>query len=267
MIAHGLVLCLLATAAGDPGTSKATPSVADRVATLKRAHQEADRKFDKELTAAGRDDAKVRKANDDYNAATTKLADELEALIRTHGKDPAAFEGVLVLVGEMGHFLEDDLVELVRRHHRAHPRMGHLCFELRYRAGEDWAETLLRDAAASHPDQAVRGQATYALGDFQRTRARPFSEKRSEADAAKWLGAAGRCYADTLKLYPAVPTPDGKARLGDLAAAELTRLRNLPNLKVGKPAPDIEGEDLDGKPLRLSDYRGKVVVLDFWGHW
>jgi hypothetical protein len=24
---------------------------------------------------------------------------------------------------------------------------------------------------------------------------------------------------------------------------------------------------LDGKPLRLSDYRGKVVVLDFWGHW
>ncbi len=36
---------------------------------------------------------------------------------------------------------------------------------------------------------------------------------------------------------------------------------------VGKSAPDIVGEDLDGNPLRLSDYRGKVVVLTFWGSW
>jgi hypothetical protein len=33
------------------------------------------------------------------------------------------------------------------------------------------------------------------------------------------------------------------------------------------PAPEIAGEDLDGVPFRLSDYRGKVVVLDFWGDW
>jgi hypothetical protein len=38
-------------------------------------------------------------------------------------------------------------------------------------------------------------------------------------------------------------------------------------LAVGKVAPDIEGEGIDGKPLKLSDYRGKVVVLDFWGNW
>lgn len=35
----------------------------------------------------------------------------------------------------------------------------------------------------------------------------------------------------------------------------------------GLPAPEIAGEDLDGVPLRLSDYRGKVVLLDFWGNW
>jgi hypothetical protein len=38
-------------------------------------------------------------------------------------------------------------------------------------------------------------------------------------------------------------------------------------LAIGKTAPDIEGEDLDGETFRLSDYRGKVVVLDFWGDW
>jgi peroxiredoxin len=31
--------------------------------------------------------------------------------------------------------------------------------------------------------------------------------------------------------------------------------------------PDLRGEDLDGKTFKLSDYRGKVVFLDFWAHW
>ena len=35
----------------------------------------------------------------------------------------------------------------------------------------------------------------------------------------------------------------------------------------GQEAPEIEGEDIDGKKFKLSEYRGKVVVLDFWGHW
>jgi len=39
------------------------------------------------------------------------------------------------------------------------------------------------------------------------------------------------------------------------------------HLKVGKVAPEIEGADLDGVAFKLSDYRGKVVVLDFWGDW
>ena len=37
--------------------------------------------------------------------------------------------------------------------------------------------------------------------------------------------------------------------------------------RVGSPAPETAGEDLDGVPFRLSDYRGNVVVLDFWGDW
>ena len=38
-------------------------------------------------------------------------------------------------------------------------------------------------------------------------------------------------------------------------------------LAVGQTAPEISGKDLDGKPMKLSEFRGKVVVLDFWGHW
>ena len=37
--------------------------------------------------------------------------------------------------------------------------------------------------------------------------------------------------------------------------------------EVGKVAPEIEAEDVFGATFKLSDYRGKVVVLDFWGDW
>jgi len=36
---------------------------------------------------------------------------------------------------------------------------------------------------------------------------------------------------------------------------------------VNRPAPEIRGKDLDGNPMKLSDFRGKVVMLDFWGDW
>jgi peroxiredoxin len=37
--------------------------------------------------------------------------------------------------------------------------------------------------------------------------------------------------------------------------------------KVGKIAPDFALTDLDDKPIRLSDFRGKVVFLNFWATW
>jgi hypothetical protein len=44
-------------------------------------------------------------------------------------------------------------------------------------------------------------------------------------------------------------------------------LFQLEKLRIGMVAPDIAANDLDGVPFKLSDYRGKVVVLDFWGNW
>ena len=52
--------------------------------------------------------------------------------------------------------------------------------------------------------------------------------------------------------------------LGQSAKAELFELRNL---GIGQKAPEIAGEDVGGKPLKLSDFAGKVVVLDFFGDW
>ncbi len=52
------------------------------------------------------------------------------------------------------------------------------------------------------------------------------------------------------------------------AAAFLADQRHvLTSLMVGDRAPEITGRDMDGVPFKLSDYRGKVVVLTFSGDW
>ena len=53
-------------------------------------------------------------------------------------------------------------------------------------------------------------------------------------------------------------------KLGEEAENNLFEMRHL---SVGKKAPEIAGEDIDGKKFKLSDYKGKVVMLDFWGNW
>ena len=40
-----------------------------------------------------------------------------------------------------------------------------------------------------------------------------------------------------------------------------------PALVLGKPVPNFIATDLDGKPISLEQYRGKVVLLDFWAVW
>lgn len=42
---------------------------------------------------------------------------------------------------------------------------------------------------------------------------------------------------------------------------------NLPGLRVGEEAPNFELKTLDGKKVKLSDYRGKKVILNFWATW
>jgi thiol-disulfide isomerase/thioredoxin len=53
----------------------------------------------------------------------------------------------------------------------------------------------------------------------------------------------------------------------DGASAIAAARRMLTGLTVGKQAPDIVGTDVNGEPMRLSDFRGKVVVLKFGGSW
>ncbi len=57
-----------------------------------------------------------------------------------------------------------------------------------------------------------------------------------------------------------VPAGEGPGDLPDFHLESLAWVKML-----GKPAAEIEAADLQGKPVKLADYRGKVVLLTFWG--
>jgi hypothetical protein len=105
------------------------------------------------------------------------------------------------------------------------------------------------DVAKRSKNPEVRAAATYAPV------AQTFGLGSKATDAEK---KAGRAVLDALvKDLP-------ETRWGRRAAGVLNEMDHL---QVGMVAPEIEGKDVDGKPIHLSDFRGKAVLIDFWGFW
>lgn len=243
------------------------PAVAKRVTAMARLYADRELQLGVDVQVAQYDKQKNREVHDRYFAAKRELAGDLMYLIAEHPTDPAALDGVLLLVGEMNWPLDDSLTEIVLDYHLADAGMGRLCFALRSRGGEAWAERILKAAAEKHPQRDVRGQAIFALGDYYRHASVPNGRELPDAAKASLVAQASRYYQQAIDEFAAVLTPDGKTALGEKARHELARFKNLPNLKIGRPAPPITGEALDGRPMSLADYRGQVVLLVFWGSW
>jgi len=59
-----------------------------------------------------------------------------------------------------------------------------------------------------------------------------------------------------------------KAKMEDVILRRETRIkRELLGAERRQPANDFKLQDLSGKPVALADFRGKVLVLDFWATW
>ena len=67
-------------------------------------------------------------------------------------------------------------------------------------------------------------------------------------------------------LYTALAAT-ANADMGDLEALREGDMRKLQIHSAVRPAPDTVFLHADGSELRLSDYQGKVVVLNFWATW
>ncbi len=117
--------------------------------------------------------------------------------------------------------------------------------------GEDRIAGIIGKLLEGHPDDAVKGGVLFARGNqvIQAAYEAPAPEDARVAAIAD-LRQASKLLRNT-----------------ETALSAEKGLFELENLQNGMPAPEIIGEDLDGVEFKLSDYLGKVVVLDFWGDW
>jgi hypothetical protein len=214
-----------------------------------------------------------------------------------HPKDSAALDALIWIVKhtrEVRHKPDTPFSRakpVLVRDYLQHPKIGALCLAMRYEEMNSQAVEVIRQVLAKNPDKSAQAQAAFALSKLLRRRADfvVYVVKKADASALpRFEKAYGKEAVDDLrradpealkkesrsllerlskeKEYAATVIDYGekKVPLGELADRELFELRYL---QPGLPAPEIAGKDVDGRPMKLSDFRGKVVLLDFWGHW
>jgi len=184
--------------------------------------------------------------------------------------------------------------DLLIKDYAVHPKMASLLGDLVSLDRMPYAtlkmEELLRAILEKNPARDAKGNACYYLAIHQSGVASMVRRIKELPDEAKLMeGFLGwravmklkeadpdRLAKDAESVYEEASSKYGdvvmytdartqkKTTIADRVASELFELRHL---GLGKEVPDIVAEDLDGKTFKLSEYRGKVVVLDFWGHW
>jgi hypothetical protein len=221
------------------------------------------------------------------------LAQKFLELAEKHPTDPVALDALVQAVWQVNttpwpvELVGEDSArarafELIHRDHIRSDKLGPLCQRVSHGFAKEY-ETFLRAVLAKNPHRAVRAAANQSLGHFLNNRLQRVDLCRGQAELAKeFAGLYGKAYLAELlrqdrgrgvkeieavleqsaKKYGDVKLPGG-GTVAERARAELFEIRHL---SVGKEAPDIEGEDQDGKRFKLSEYRGKVVLLDFWSY-
>jgi len=229
-------------------------------------------------------------------ARVEKLTARLMKIAEQNPKQPIAMDALVqVVIHEM--WMENNTPHLGKeadspapkaiatllRDHVQSDKAGEACRRLGYGFRKE-NETFLRAVLESSPHRDVRGLACLRLAQFLNARQQRLEllEGRPEM-AQRYAGLFGQEYMTTIRQkdrgqamkeveaifeqaaekYADVKVLYG-GTVGEKAKSELYEIRNL---TVGKTPPELEGDDQDGVHFKLSDYRGKVVLLYFWSEY
>ncbi len=204
------------------------------------------------------------------------FAEELEGImemVKKHASDPLAPKALEMIAQNVDGEASSQATKMLLEDYLGTPESLQALGSLAYDPSAE-NEALLKNAIATNKDpetvEALKfGYAKYLLGLEEMKGYLADEESRSffEDDVIKYLESERE----------KSPSEEAEALLTNLVEDENTsertvadakkRLFSIQNLGIGKTAPEIVGKDTDGVEFKLSDYRGKVVMLDFWGDW
>jgi hypothetical protein len=272
VLALALVLPALG-AADKPGDGKAA-SPEQQYQALAKEFTDAQAAFMKAYRAAKTQEERQKVIQEKYPDAE-KAAGRFMELAGKYPKDPAAVSALVWVVTHYQGQGKDNpatraLATLMRDHAQS-DRLAPVCDALVYHFDPE-SEAFLRTLLEKNPSPKVQGHACLALAMLLKNHAsvaqnpdeyegqidKDTLARLKKADPAKLTSEAEGLFDRAARDY---------AKVDDVAQKAGNELFEIRHLAVGREAPEVEGMDADGKKFKLSDYRGKVVLLDFWGNW
>jgi hypothetical protein len=254
----GLVLaCLLASAPLSGASSARGPDdPKQELLDIEKEFQAEFKEVRAAAQAAGEDAGEIYRSFSE--GVVPEFAGRYAAIARASTGTELALDAWAKVLGLSSMGLQggllDEAVDAIARDHVASPGLARLVGGLRY-AGIDEEKKVgaLRTIAAGSPHRETQAAALYSLGAV-------LGDER----------AAGDPRIDEAKAVFAKLADYGDVKYrGEKSYAEAAKsyVFALENLVVGKPCPDFEAVDVENASFKLSDYKGKVVLIDFWGFW
>jgi thiol-disulfide isomerase/thioredoxin len=179
-------------------------------------------------------------------------------LVGPHAAEGKAIEPLIWIASQDSADESPTAASLLIEHHLTNEKTIELAFGNR-RSREKWVERMLRAQVADRDlpeDERPRQMLALAQTLVAIAERKQGDVKLLENEAIQLFTDLGQKYSD--EEYR------GGVTYQDLSTSSLFEIMNL---GIGKMVPEIEGEDLDGVAFKLSDYRGKVIMISFWASW
>jgi thiol-disulfide isomerase/thioredoxin len=258
-----LVFCLCA-GLGIVGAEDKNPTISEELDNLRKevsaANKELSAKFNK---------AKTDQEKEELRAQFTKVREEVGAkalqLTKNNAKEEGVVDAVLMALNYGNEATAGEAATLLVENFSDSPKFtAAIPALLQSTAGR----AAIAKLAEKSDDKEKKAQLLINLlaAEIENTDY-PRTGKPVPADEAAKIYAAAADKLDKLaKEYGEVKITSGRTETTVAEKAKSLKAF-VDTLVVGKVAPDVECETLEGKKQKLSDFRGKVVVLDIWATW
>jgi thiol-disulfide isomerase/thioredoxin len=239
-LATGLLFVCLSWNAGlcpSPAVADQKPARAEQLKAIQADYQAARDEVLNAIRAGkvkSREDGGYQELADLQN----RFAKRTREFIDAEPKDESALDAILFSIRQLVADANDQsLYQQILGHHLTNPKLAEVV-DRHYATDE-----FLRAVAEKSPHVEIRGKASLVQA---KRLARANHPQEAEAICIRI---------------------SNDQALDQLHRGAQDLLFEIRHLSVGKVIPEIDGLDLDDKPMKLSEYRGKAVMLVFWATW